>query len=104
MSKYRYNMNEVNIVLECIAEILSKLKVDGKALVQSDIGVLSPYSKQCQYIRNKLCERGHDGISVGSAENFQGQQRTVIIVSAVRTGGNLRFVSDKKVFLMKLSK
>lgn len=85
-------------MLDCIEELLSKLKVNGKILLQSDIGVLSPYSQQCSEIRDSLCKRGYKEITVGSAEIFQGQQRPVVIVSTVRTGDNIGFVENEKVF------
>ncbi|KNZ82274.1 Putative helicase mov-10-B.1 [Termitomyces sp. J132] len=50
----------------------------------NDIGVIAPYNAQCRKIRNAL--RGlADGVKVGSVEEFQGQERRIIIVSTVRS-------------------
>ncbi|KAG6811022.1 hypothetical protein H0H92_009325 [Tricholoma furcatifolium] len=50
----------------------------------NDIGVISPYNAQCRKIRTAL--RGvADSVKVGSVEEFQGQERRVIIISTVRS-------------------
>ncbi|GLB39145.1 putative helicase [Lyophyllum shimeji] len=50
----------------------------------NDIGVIAPYNAQCRKIRTAL--RGvSDGVKVGSVEEFQGQERRVIIISTVRS-------------------
>lgn len=96
-------MQEVAVVIECVEESLNKLKINDKPVVQSDIGVLTPYSQQCHEIRDKLSEKGYGEITVGSAEIYQGQQRPVIIVSTVRTGDDIGFVDDGKVFYQNSS-
>lgn len=77
--------------------MLAKFKVNQKHLSQSDIGVVSPYSRQCQEVQYRLNRKGYDSITMGTAETFQGQQRDVIIVSTVRTGAKLGFVKNGQV-------
>lgn len=63
----------------------------------ADIGVVSPYKLQCKII-DKLCRRmGFNGITVGTAEVYQGQEKPVMIVSTVCTGGILGFVNSAQV-------
>ncbi|KDN51589.1 hypothetical protein RSAG8_00134, partial [Rhizoctonia solani AG-8 WAC10335] len=51
----------------------------------TDIGVIAPYNQQVQRIRSLLRASNGEGIKVGSVEEFQGQERKVIIVSTVRS-------------------
>uniref|UniRef100_A0A672ZU77 RNA helicase n=1 Tax=Sphaeramia orbicularis TaxID=375764 RepID=A0A672ZU77_9TELE len=50
----------------------------------SDIGIITPYRKQCEKIR-LLGKVGLSDIKVGSVEEFQGQEFLVIILSTVRS-------------------
>jgi helicase MOV-10 len=52
---------------------------------QENIGVITPYNKQAQKIRRLLKMNDMGDIKVGSTEMFQGQERQVIIISAVRS-------------------
>ncbi|KAL4226712.1 Helicase MOV-10 [Mactra antiquata] len=79
-----FNPQEVSIVVNYVEELMA-CKKGGINLKQSDIGVISPYRKQVQKIQQQLRKRKFDKISVGSVEEFQGQERTVIIVSTVRS-------------------
>ena len=57
--------------------------------VNEHIGIIAPYRAQCTKIR-MLINQFAPGIKVGSVEEFQGQERRVIIISTVRS--NLNFV------------
>lgn len=79
------------MVVKYIDEVQEKLKINGRSVFQKDIGVVTPYSKQCNEIRDRLFKRG-------STEIFQGREKPIIIVSTVRTGDGLGFVGNAKRF------
>ncbi|KDQ06712.1 hypothetical protein BOTBODRAFT_39425 [Botryobasidium botryosum FD-172 SS1] len=93
-----FNIEEASLVKRYV----KSLKRFG--LADSDIGVISPYSAQCGKIRMLLSA---PEITVGSAEQFQGQERTVIILSTVRSNQDeiefdlrhtLGFVANRRRF------
>lgn len=66
-------------------------------VTQDDIGVVSPYKRQCEKIRLQLTNNGYGDIVVGPAETFQGQERRIMFISTVRTGEDIGFVRDAQV-------
>ena len=54
-----------------------------------DVGVITPYRKQVEKIRKFMKTNNVSSFKVGSVEEFQGQERDVIIVSTVRSHGNV---------------
>ncbi|KAF7695436.1 hypothetical protein HF521_007159 [Silurus meridionalis] len=80
-----------------------------------DIGIITPYRKQVEKLRKAIlkCDkelkdcRDINLLKVGSVEEFQGQERRVIIVSTVRSSGeylesdfffNIGFLKNEKRF------
>ncbi|KAG6825942.1 hypothetical protein H0H92_001791 [Tricholoma furcatifolium] len=72
-----FNIDEVLQVQAYVEKLRSDRPDD-------EIGVISPYNAQCRKIRRAL-SRVSEGIKVGSVEEFQGQERHVIIISTVRS-------------------
>lgn len=69
-----------------------------ESLKQSDIGIVSPYKKQCKKIGLACRDNDWTDITIGTAEAFQGKEKAVMIVSTVRSGGQrLGFVNDPRV-------
>ncbi|KIM34474.1 hypothetical protein M408DRAFT_325870 [Serendipita vermifera MAFF 305830] len=83
-----FNVDEASLVKKYIQD----LKADQRLrLTNEQIGVISPYHAQCGKIR-KIISPFAKGVKVGSVEEFQGQERRVIIVSTVRS--NLEWVDS----------
>ncbi|XP_055307474.1 putative helicase mov-10-B.1 [Sitodiplosis mosellana] len=92
-----YNEKEAEAVIEWVQKLLDK-KCTGMEVTQRDIGIISPYHRQCEVIREDLINNGCPDITVGSAEVFQGQERPIMIISTVRTeSDNLEFVTNPRV-------
>ena len=73
-----FNPEELFVVVDYVKKLLD-FNVD-----EDDIGIITPYRRQVQKLRWRLEERGMTDITVGTTEEFQGQERKVIIVSTVR--------------------
>lgn len=98
-----FNPQEVVTVLDYVRMILSMKK---NAVMAKDIGVISPYRRQVQKIREKLSKakdlKDVKDITVGSTEEFQGQERRVIIISCVRSSPEwLRTDQEYKLGFLK---
>jgi len=79
----------------------------GTGLTLDQIGVVTPYRKQVERLRTHLKAKGSELVKVGSVEEFQGQERRVIIISCVRSNKehiafdykhNLGFLKNPKRF------
>lgn len=96
-----FNNAEVKVVMRYVHKILDG-KWKDRSISLADIGIVSPYRKQCDLIRSECFDSGFGGITVGTAEIFQGQEKPVMIISTVRSpagnrGGSLGFVKDQRV-------
>ncbi len=66
-----------------------------------DVGVISPYRAQVQYLRHLLKKREYFKpfrhlITVNTVDGFQGQERDIILISLVRSNdeGQIGFLRD----------
>lgn len=94
-----FNNKEVEEVVSVIKQLLppySKRK-QLRQISQSDIGVVTPYRKQRFKLAQKLRRLTLDEVLVGTAETFQGKEKPIMIVSTVRSDGELGFVSEERV-------
>ncbi|GIL67707.1 hypothetical protein Vafri_21028 [Volvox africanus] len=95
---------EVRQVKAYVDKLLQKRR--GGRVRADEIGIITPYNKQVQRIRAVLGLLS-DQIKVGSVEEFQGQERRIIIISTVRSSDEylefdtryrLGFLSNPKRF------
>ncbi|XP_062047961.1 helicase MOV-10 isoform X2 [Lepus europaeus] len=111
-----FNPEEAATVTSYLKLLLAPSSKKGKArLSPRSVGVISPYRKQVEKIRYCITKldrelRGLDDIKdlkVGSVEEFQGQERSVILISTVRSSQsfvqldldfNLGFLKNPKRF------
>lgn len=77
-----------------VCEVIAKLFKLG--FTNEDIGVITPYSLQVKDIRLLADEEfGDRKPKIGSVEEFQGQERNIIIISTVRSR-NKNVSNDEK--------
>lgn len=74
-----YNPQEI---WQCIHYLKRSYSI---GLTADDCGIITPYKKQVQKLRHLLTELEIPVPKIGTVEDFQGQERYVIILSAVRS-------------------
>ncbi|XP_075235124.1 uncharacterized protein LOC142332554 isoform X2 [Lycorma delicatula] len=89
-----FNLDEVNLIMHYIEKCLVGKIINGRLIKTTDIGVVSPYKKQIQKLSIALKKKRLDGLTLGSVEQFQGDERLIIILSTVRSKPK-----DKKIGL-----
>ena len=97
----RINKAEAELTLLALEQYFSKI---GKARIldeRLDVGVISPYRAQVQYLRRLFKKREffkpyRHLISVNTVDGFQGQERDIILISLVRANdeGQIGFLRD----------
>lgn len=75
-----FNRIEVSKVVEIVGRLIA-----GGNIRDEDIGIITPYRQQVQKIKQTLENLDMPDIKVGSVEQFQGQEKEVIIISTVRS-------------------
>ncbi|KAI4888968.1 hypothetical protein NFI96_014931, partial [Prochilodus magdalenae] len=117
-----FNTSEIIVVLSYLKKLLVSQGKKGTAKISpKDIGIITPYRKQVEKLRKAIitCDKelkGHRNIKelkIGSVEEFQGQERRVIIVSTVRSENefikidqvfNIGFLNNEKRFNVAMTR
>nr|GAT48863.1 RNA helicase [Mycena chlorophos] len=82
-----FNIDEASLVRKYVEVLRGDMQHGirtGVRIADEDIGIIAPYHAQCKKIRTLLRPIAPQ-VKVGSVEEFQGQERKVIIVSTVRS-------------------
>ncbi|KAJ6648786.1 putative helicase mov-10-B.2 [Pseudolycoriella hygida] len=87
-----YNHEEANCIMKFIKQLLENRP---KRIYETDIGVISPYKRQCIDIEDRLEAENYNEIEVGSVEQFQGKEKPIIIISTVRKEG-MGFMQERE--------
>ncbi|KAF4109902.1 putative helicase mov-10-B.2 [Onychostoma macrolepis] len=110
-----FNIFEIEIIVDYLKKLLlTQAKRGISRISPRDIGIIAPYRKQVEKIRRAIKSdedlEKHmciEELKVGSVEEFQGQERKVILVSAVRSSKehvdldetfNIGFLKNEKRF------
>uniref|UniRef100_A0A673M8R7 RNA helicase n=1 Tax=Sinocyclocheilus rhinocerous TaxID=307959 RepID=A0A673M8R7_9TELE len=113
-----FNVTEIEVIVSYLNKLMQTQGKKGlPKLSANDIGIITPYRKQVEKIRkalNTVAELNKwKDIKVGSVEEFQGQERKVIVVSTVRSSVNyvkmdqdfnIGFLSNEKRFNVAMTR
>ncbi len=97
----RINKAEAELTMLALQQYFEKIGKERILNERIDVGVISPYRAQVQYLRQQLKKREffkpYRGlISVNTVDGFQGQERDIIMISLVRSNddGQIGFLRD----------
>lgn len=97
----RVNKVEAELTLGTLEAYFTKIGKQRILDERLDVGIISPYRAQVQYLRRLLAKREffkpfRRSISVNTVDGFQGQERDIILISLVRANdsGDIGFLRD----------
>jgi superfamily I DNA and/or RNA helicase len=97
----RINKAEAELTMLALQQYFEKIGKERILQERIDVGVISPYRAQVQYLRRQLKAREffkpyRELISVNTVDGFQGQERDIILISLVRANdeGQIGFLRD----------
>ncbi|KAI3369856.1 hypothetical protein L3Q82_024666, partial [Scortum barcoo] len=116
-----FNVSEIEVLINYLTKLIETQGKKGlPKLSAKDIGIIAPYRKQVEKIQKALksvsaLSRWSDltELKVGSVEEFQGQERKIIMVSTVRSSVNyvrmdkdfnIGFLSNEKRFNVAITR
>jgi hypothetical protein len=88
------NPAEARLVANIVADL-----IDSGDVTESNIAVISPYSKQVQLIRSELSlQRNTTSVRVGTVDSFQGQETEIVVFSCTRSNdrSEIGFLRDSR--------
>ena len=93
-ARERTNEREVEVVVECVRELVKEYK---------DIGVIAPYDNQVKLISERLVEAGIEGVTVATVHKFQGREKDAIVLSTTSNRAT-DFVDDPHLLNVAVSR
>lgn len=97
----RINKAEAHLTIQMLCNYFERIGKQRLLDERIDVGVISPYRAQVQYLRrlimkNEYLKPFRRSISVNTVDGFQGQERDIIVVSLVRSNdeGQIGFLRD----------
>ena len=97
----RINKAEAELTLLALQNYFEKIGKQRLLDERIDVGIISPYRAQVQYLRRLLMKREYFKpfrrfISINTVDGFQGQERDIIVISLVRSNdeGQIGFLRD----------
>jgi superfamily I DNA and/or RNA helicase len=97
----RINKAEAEVTLLALQHYFNQIGKQRLLDERIDVGIISPYRAQVQYLRRLLMKREffkpfRRYISINTVDGFQGQERDVIVISMVRSNddGQIGFLRD----------
>ncbi|MBR5085159.1 MAG: AAA family ATPase [Prevotella sp.] len=97
----RINKEEATLTIDTLTHYLKKIGRERILEERIDVGVISPYRAQVQYLRRQVAKKEffkpyRHLISINTVDGFQGQERDIILISLVRanTDGQIGFLRD----------
>ena len=97
----RINKAEAELTLLVLEKYFRKIGKERILDERLDVGIISPYRAQVQYLRRQLKKKEffkpyRSLISVNTVDGFQGQERDIILISLVRANdeGQIGFLRD----------
>lgn len=97
----RINKAEARLTLATLIDYTERIGRQRLLEERIDIGIISPYKAQVQYLRALLKKNAYlrplrKSITINTVDAFQGQERDVILVSLVRANeaGEIGFLND----------
>ncbi|XP_050506187.1 putative helicase mov-10-B.1 isoform X2 [Diabrotica virgifera virgifera] len=91
-----YNVQEIEQTAEYISKLFSN-KVKGMAITEDHIGVIAPYRKQVEKLKQACARKKWSNLLIGSVEQFQGKEKLIIIISTVRSKNTSKFEDIDKM-------
>lgn len=97
----RINKAEAELSIRQLKEYITKIGRERFLEERIDVGLISPYKAQVQYLRQLLRKDNffkpyRQAVTINTVDGFQGQERDIIIISLVRANeeGQIGFLND----------